>query len=97
MRGRGGMRKEVVVVKGTVNSPITRSVVLDLERRGFVVYVVVGGSEEVEMVRKEGKADVLPLRVDVCDVSDAISRTWPTATKDSARRLLSNDDWKTHE
>jgi len=63
------MRKEVVVVAGQVESPLTRSVMLDLERRGFIVYVLVREQREVEVVKAEGRADLLPLRVDVCDVS----------------------------
>lgn len=63
------MRKEVVVVGGSgMDSAMTRSLVLDMERRGFIVYVLVGSAREVEMVKREGRADVLPLRMDVMDV-----------------------------
>jgi len=68
-RSPNGMRKEVVVVAGQVDAPVTRSVMLDLERRGFICYVIVKNQQEVEVVKAEGKADLLPLRVDVTDVS----------------------------
>jgi len=68
-RGAGGSRKEVVIVAGTMHSPVTRSVVLDLERRAFIVYVVVDSVEEANMVKSEGKADILPLKMNVTDVS----------------------------
>jgi predicted nucleotide-binding protein len=68
-RGAGGSRKEVVVVAGSMQSPVARSVVLDLERRGFIVYVIVDGAEGANMVKSEGKADILPLKMNVTDVS----------------------------
>lgn len=56
------------MVAGTLNSQIPRSIVLDLERRGFIVYVVVSSPGEDEMVRSEGKADIMPLHLDVTEV-----------------------------
>ena len=72
-RGAGGSRKEVVIVAGTMHEPVTRSVVLDLERRGFIVYVIVDGVEEANRVKSEGKADILPLKMNVTDVSLAVA------------------------
>jgi len=72
-RGPGGSRKEVVIVAGAMHSPVTRSIVLDLERRGFIVYVIVDNVEEADMVKSEGKADILPLKMNVTDVSNAIA------------------------
>lgn len=63
------MRTEVVVVAGAVDAPLTRSVMLDLERRQFIVYVIVRDQREVESVKAEGKPDLLPLKMDVRDVS----------------------------
>lgn len=57
------------MVAGQVDEPLTRSVMLDLERRGFIVYVLVREQREVEVVKAEGRPDLLLLRVDVCDVS----------------------------
>jgi len=68
-RGPNGMRKEVVVVAGQVVEVVTRSVMLDLERRGFIVYVICKEQREIDVVKAERKADLLPLRMDVCDVS----------------------------
>jgi len=73
-RGPGGSRKEVVIVAGAMHSPVTRSVVLDLERRGFIVYVIVDSVEEADMVKSEAKADILPLKMNVTDVSLAIAK-----------------------
>jgi hypothetical protein len=41
-----GARIEVVIVAGATSSPLASAVALDLERRGFVVYVATSSSEE---------------------------------------------------
>ena len=64
-----GRRKECVVVSGIPNSPVTRSVYLDLERRGFIVYVVASSAHEEQLVKNERKSDILPLHLNVTDVS----------------------------
>jgi len=69
-RTTNGEKKEVVVIAGTPNSPITRSIMLDLERRGFIVYVVVGSAAEEQKIQSESKRDILPLRIDITDVSN---------------------------
>ncbi len=43
---------------------------LDLERRGFIVYVVVGSAAEEQKIQSESKRDILPLRIDITDVSN---------------------------
>jgi len=68
-RAGNGARKEVVVIAGSPNEPITRSLALDLERRGFVVYIVVNTVEEEQLVRNEARADIHPLNIDIVDVS----------------------------
>ncbi len=68
-RASNGARKEVVVIAGSPNEPITRSLSLDLERRGFIVYVVVSTAEEEQMVRNETRADLHPLNIDILNVS----------------------------
>ncbi len=45
-RAPNGARVEVVVVAGSPSEPITRSISLDLERRGFIVYIVCNNIEE---------------------------------------------------
>lgn len=67
-RASNGARKEVVVIAGSANEPITRSLAVDLERRGFIVYVVVNTIEEEQVVRNEGRADIHPLTLDIVDV-----------------------------
>jgi hypothetical protein len=70
-RAANGARKEVVVVAGEVGSLLLRSLVADLEKRGFVVYVIVKGIEEEDAIREEakGKGDVRPFLLDVNEVS----------------------------
>ncbi|KAI9829298.1 MAG: hypothetical protein M1826_005762 [Phylliscum demangeonii] len=55
------------VIAGSVHDAICKSLSLDLERRGFVVYVLVGSVEEEQTVRNESRADIRPLTVDVTD------------------------------
>ncbi|KAE9982091.1 hypothetical protein EG328_011194 [Venturia inaequalis] len=66
-RTANGTRLEVIVVAGEVGSLLLRSLVADLEKRGFIVYVVVKSIEEEDSVREEaeGKVDVRPFLVDV--------------------------------
>jgi len=68
-RAVNGARKEVVVLAGPPASPATRSLMLDLERRGFIVYVLVGSVEEEAVVIEEGKGrpDVRAFMMDLGD------------------------------
>ena len=70
-RAVSGARKEVVLVAGEVGSLLLKSLVLDLEKRGFVVYVIVKSIEEEDAIREEakGKGDIRPFLVDVNEVS----------------------------
>ncbi|PVI08176.1 DUF1776-domain-containing protein [Periconia macrospinosa] len=67
-RASNGARKEVVVIAGPPNSPIVKSLSLDLERRGFIVYIVCSDLEEEQQVQGESRADVRALHLDVADV-----------------------------
>lgn len=67
-RASNGARKEVVVIAGPPNSPIVKSLSLDLERRGFIVYIVCSDLEEEQQVQGEARADVRALHLDVADV-----------------------------
>lgn len=67
-RASNGARREVIVIAGPPNSPITKSLALDLERRGFIVYVVVNSPEEEQIVRDESRVDIRPLLLDIVDV-----------------------------
>lgn len=57
----------MVVVAGPPNSPITKSLSLDLERRGFIVYIVCSNMDEEQQVLGESRVDVRPLHLDVVD------------------------------
>jgi len=62
-----GARTEVVVVAGAVADPVTSALYLDLERRGFVVYVVASNGEDERYIRSQSRADLLPLHLDLVD------------------------------
>lgn len=68
-RAGNGARLEVVIIAGSPSEPITRSISLDLERRGFIVYVVCNTVEEEVLVQNESRADIRPLMIDIVDVS----------------------------
>lgn len=68
-RAANGARLEVVVLAGSPAEPITRSLSLDLERRGFLVYVVCNTIEEEIIVQNESRPDIKPLMIDIIDVS----------------------------
>ncbi|EKD18190.1 uncharacterized protein L3040_007640 [Drepanopeziza brunnea f. sp. 'multigermtubi'] len=70
-RASNGARLEVVVVAGSPSEPITRSIAQDLERRGFVVYIVCNTIEEEVLVQNESRPDIKPLMVDILDPSSA--------------------------
>lgn len=76
-RASNGARREVIVIAGPPNSPITRSLSLDLERRGFIVYIVCSSMDEEQQVLSDSRADVRPLHLDVADTmgtQEAIER-----------------------
>jgi len=62
-----GARLEVVVVAGATSSPLASAVALDLERRGFVVYVATSSTEEETYIRSLSRADLLPLPISLAD------------------------------
>ena len=68
-RAINNARLEVVVIAGAPNEPITRSLALDLERRGFIVFVVCNDVEEEVMVQNEARSDIRPLTVDMSHAS----------------------------
>lgn len=59
---------DVVIAGGSPHDPISRSLALDLERRGFIVYVVVNSIEDEHVVANEGRSDIKPLNIDILDV-----------------------------
>jgi hypothetical protein len=68
-KASNGARLEVVVIAGSPSEPIVRSISLDLERRGFIVYTVCNGIEDEIAVQNEARQDIRPLRLDIVDVS----------------------------
>lgn len=66
-KSASGARTEVVVVAGAVANPLTSALYLDLERRGFVVYVVASTPEDEQYIRSQSRIDLLPLHLDLVD------------------------------
>jgi hypothetical protein len=75
-KSKSGARKEAIVVAGNPTTPMIRSVLSDLDKRGFVVYVIVTNMEEKLAVEREGKADVIPLSLELSDVSGGSQEPW---------------------
>lgn len=68
-RARNGARLEVVVIAGSPNLPLTRSLSLDMERRGFIVYIVCNTIDDEVVVQNLYRPDIRPLGIDITDVS----------------------------
>ncbi|KAK8133062.1 hypothetical protein PG999_001235 [Apiospora kogelbergensis] len=64
-RARNGGRLEVVVVAGSPSLPLTKSLSLDLERRGFIVYIVCSTMEDELMVQNLSRPDIKSLSIDI--------------------------------
>lgn len=67
-RARNGARLEVVVIAGSPNLPVTRSLSLDLERRGFIVYITCNTIDDEVVVQNLSRPDIRPLSIDITDV-----------------------------
>lgn len=67
-RAKNGQRTEIVILAGPPNAPLTRSLSLDLERRGFIVYIPVNSLWEERLIQAESKVDIHPLHLDVTSV-----------------------------
>ncbi|KAK7961782.1 uncharacterized protein PG986_002607 [Apiospora aurea] len=70
-RARNGGRLEVVVIAGSPSLPLTKSLSLDLERRGFIVYIVCSTIEDELMVQHLSRPDIKPLNIDITDPPSA--------------------------
>ncbi|KAL9099587.1 MAG: hypothetical protein Q9163_004931 [Psora crenata] len=77
-RAKNGARSEVVVLAGSPHSPLTRSLSLDLERRGFIVYIPVSSLSEEQVIQGESRADIRPLSLDI---------TSPSSTAETIQKL----------
>ena len=72
-RAKNGGREEVIILAGSPLSPLTKSLSLDLERRGFIVYIPVTSLPEEHLVQSEGRSDIRPLHLDVSSVRTIVS------------------------
>ncbi|KAL1844360.1 hypothetical protein VTJ49DRAFT_39 [Mycothermus thermophilus] len=70
-RARNGGRMDVVVIAGSPALPLTRSLSLDLERKGFIVFVVANSHEDEIMVQNLARPDIRPLGIDITDPTNA--------------------------
>ncbi|KAH7155380.1 hypothetical protein B0J13DRAFT_224541 [Dactylonectria estremocensis] len=70
-RARNGGRFEVVVIAGSPTLPLTKSLSLDMERRGFIVYIVCNAAEDESMVQALARPDIRPLSIDTTDPPSA--------------------------
>ncbi|KAI0121233.1 hypothetical protein BJ170DRAFT_152215 [Xylariales sp. AK1849] len=70
-RARNGGRLEVVVIAGSPTLPLTKSLSLDMERRGFIVYIVCSTMEDEVMVQNLSRPDIKPLSIDITDPPSA--------------------------
>ena len=67
-RAKNGARTEVVVLAGSPHSPLTRAMSLELERRGFIIYIPVNSVTEEQVVQGESRADIRALNLDITSV-----------------------------
>ena len=67
-RAKNGEKTEVIVVAGSPHSPLTRALSLDLERRGFIIYIPVSSDSENRLIQSEEKEDIRPLHLDITSV-----------------------------
>lgn len=59
----------VAVIAGSPHEPMTRAIAEDLERRGFIVYVVVQSAEEEHTIQMQNRSDIRALHLDLTIVS----------------------------
>lgn len=57
------------VIAGSPLEPMTRSIAVDLDRRGFIVYVLVQSVEEEHIIQSENRSDLRALYLDLTMVS----------------------------
>ncbi|KAI5462140.1 hypothetical protein BGZ63DRAFT_443061 [Mariannaea sp. PMI_226] len=70
-RAKNGGRTEVVVIAGSPTLPLTKSLSLDMERRGFIVFVVCNAAEDESLVSALARPDIRPLSIDTTDPPSA--------------------------
>ena len=67
-RAQNGAKTELVILVGSPLSPLMRSLSLDLERRGFIVYITASSGVEERTIEQEGKEDIRALTVELTSV-----------------------------
>ncbi|KAL8714894.1 MAG: hypothetical protein Q9220_001407 [cf. Caloplaca sp. 1 TL-2023] len=72
-RAKNGQRTEVVLLAGPPSAPLTRSLSLDLERRGFIVYIPAATLGQERLIQAESKPDIRPMHLDVTSPSSLSS------------------------
>jgi len=70
-RARSGGRLEVVVIAGSPALPLTKSLALDLERKGFVVFIVSNSPEDDALIQSLARVDIRALAIDTTDPPSA--------------------------
>ncbi len=65
-------RVQVVVLAGSPQSPLTRSLALDLQRRGFTVYIVINDVGEERLMQDLWRDHIRPLTLDITSVRPSI-------------------------
>jgi hypothetical protein len=80
-RARNGGRTEVVVIAGSPTLPLTKSLSLDMERRGFIVYIVCNAPEDENTIQSLARTDIRPLSIDTTDVSIGTTMLPPSVSR----------------
>ena len=68
-RASGGGKMEVIVLAGSPYSQLASNLALDLDRRGFIVYMVISSRAEEEAVKGFQGKDIHALHIDMTSVS----------------------------
>lgn len=93
-RASNGARLEVVVIAGAPSEPLVRSISLDLERRGFIVYIVCNSIEDEVLVQNESRQDIKPLMLDIIDVcSLLLDCSYSRNTDQEFSQIMSGRQW----
>ena len=66
------------MLAGSPTSALTTAVALDLERRGFIVYIITSTAEDEQHVRNHSRVDIMPLTLDL---------VYPEAAQDQIGRF----------
>jgi len=56
------------VIAGSPHDPMVKSISLDLERRGYIVYIIVSSTEEENFIQSENRIDIRALWLDLTTV-----------------------------